>query len=283
LKQISGQGALLLERSYLNEGNQVYTTALKGPVPKENPTKYQGVSLVPSGFPQGPSLSYQAAPCTTACDDPSSMIYMQKVNHHFLYQSGQSTGLNYNQRRYIGFALKYSGDTPKGEVILTQLWQGAPFTPPFAAVATGEDGQTVLRFVVRNHSTGSNPSAVPKEIGRMPIVHDQWYQFVMSVYPEHLNIPHRTGNTTLAINVAGPTGTNFEKVATYHGKWGYDPISSCHYAGQCNLGRLPNKQLDFKFGLYRRGEDTSIRVDYDNIRLASDFASAIPSMSCVMP
>ncbi len=280
IRQINGYKAKIYNNMYLVEGQQSFVPALKGPKAAGAPNKYQHASVASDGFPNGPSISYELAPCTVACDNPSSMIYMQKVNHHLTYIPRTNTGLAFDQRRYVGFAMKYDGETPINEVILFQLWQGAPFTPPFAAVAFRENGKKYLKFVVRNDKTGSNPSAVPREIGRIPLANEGWYQFILSVYPEHAKMRHREGNVTLQIFAIKPNSKKIEIAAKFRGKWGFDPKSSCHYAGKCELGRKPNTKMDFKFGAYRKGDASKVRVAYDNIRLTSNFEAAMPSYEC---
>jgi hypothetical protein len=280
LRQINGYDAKLDKNVFLTERGQTFVSAIKGPKSSSLGRMKQHASIDSSGFPEGPSISYSLAPCTAACDNPSSMIYMQKVNHHLTYIPRTSAGLAFDERRYIGFAMKYDGETPINEVILFQLWQGAPFTPPFAAVAFGENGKKYLKFVVRNDETGSNPSAVPHEIARIPLVSKGWYQIILSISPEHAKMKHRDGNTTLQAFVIKPASKRWEVAAKYHGKWGFDPMSSCHYAGKCDLGRKPNGKMDFKFGAYRKGDASHIKVTYDNLRLTKDFEAAMPSYEC---
>lgn len=282
LRQFSGRNAKLDPVSLvLEDDNQVFAPALKGPSPADQPNRFRNATLSDDGFPSAPSIRYELTPCESECNDPSSAIYMQKVNHHFLYRDNLPSGLAFGERRYIGFAFKYEGELPHREIIVFQLWQGSPFSPPFAAVLNQQDHKLHLKFEVRNQDTGSNPSATPLEIGRISdFKPGSWYQFVLNVFPENDSMSHRPGNTTLELAAQGPGAPEFSKVFSYHGKFGYSAGDSCHYSGHCNMAEKPNSTLDFKMGLYRHSDSTLAIARFDTVRLASTFEAARPSYEC---
>ena len=264
----------------LKNSGDFYTTALKGPRPPSSPNKFQSVKIVEGGFRSLKAIQYTLSPCDVDCDNSNSQIYMQKINHHILYKPGQNLGLDFNKRKYLGFAMKVSQAVFENETILFQIWQGSPFGPPFAAVGLTIGGKNFVKFLVRNQQTGSNPSAVPLEVGRIKIADGEWSEIVVSVFPEHDDIEHRSGNNTLGVFVRNETQGEFESVFEYKGKIGYSPADGCHYAGQCNHTSKPNRKLDFKIGPYRKYSLQPLDLIFDSIKVANTFAAANPRVDC---
>lgn len=266
----------------LIDNGLTFETALKGPFPADHPTYYQRSWLSPSSYDgTGPSVGFEIRGCTTDCVGVDSGT--QKINYHFLY-SDPLLGLDFDTRRYIGFAMHVARDSPEGTPILFQLWQGSPHGPPMAAkLRTEANGSLTLFVDVLNNATGSNPSAPRLEVGSIPNFQKHtWYAFVLFVYPEHHLIRHRPGNVTLRLDYKMQGQSSYTTAFSYYGKWGYEPNNGCPYANQCDT-QGPNRTIDFKFGIYRVAENSALQARFDNIRLTDVFSFADPDYACLAP
>ncbi|MCW8128607.1 hypothetical protein [Microbulbifer halophilus] len=281
LRVVDGYDASIVDSGFELLDNGIYfETALKGPSPEWSPDHYRRAWLSPNSYGYGASLAYEVRGCTDECDSSDSSIYMQKVNHHILY-SDPNEGLNFGERRHIGFAFRASQDQPIRDTIIFQLWQGSPHGPPLAGkLRTEGDGSLSLVLLALNNDTGSNPSASRIEVGKVEnLAIGTWYSVTISLFPEHTEMEHREGNTTVGFRYKRIDETYYHDAFAYHGKWGYIPGSSCQYAGGCEkLGA--NNKIDFKIGIYRKAEDTTLQVRFDNIKLTKSLWQSKPEYWC---
>ena len=224
---------------------------------------------------------------------------MQKINHHILYSKdthGQRSGLSLREQKYLGFAMMVSTDTKllgtDSKCIVFQLWQGSPHGPPLAGYLRRDSEGMYLSVQIADTRANryiSNPSAPRQEVGRVRLVQGKWYSFVLSVYPNTSPLAVVCPDTstgwstppseTLAFHYKIQGGHSYKKVVSYAGPWGYLPGCGCIYAGNCDKPG-PNPTLDFKIGPYRKAENARIKVVFDNLKMITEFETALPEYRC---
>lgn len=268
-----------------------FPAAHKGPRPASDPDFYQEAWFSPTiKYHDLPALTYRTRRCSQTGDCEGYTT--QKLHHHFLKHTDEEVSVASPARRYVGFGFRvdsYSEPSEDlgqidGTPLVFQMWQGSPHRPPFAAhLVPDGDGSSSLVFIVRSNTVGGGSgwdSDNGHEIGRMPVNLDQWYEIVLSLYPEPDEDTHRSGNVTVGVyyrKAGNSTWSSFK----YYGKWSYNTTNpGCPYVGDCSQPD-PNDVVDFKMGIYKSTRSyTKHKVSFANIKAATEFAYADPTYFC---
>jgi hypothetical protein len=195
------------------------------------------------------SLAVETNPCATSCTDGK-----QKLMYKFL-RSDPNRSLTTDPasrvRRYLGFAIRVSGDIPRYDEppLLAQFWQGDPHAPPFMARLERQSSTAMdLVFYTRDNDSGSSPSQEPEWRGSIEnFQRDEWYQVRINALPEHVDAPHQLGSTTIQVKCRGPApcecsdpnatdcdSYGWHEVFDFHGDWTYVEDSCCQYDHTCD-------------------------------------------------
>lgn len=199
---------------------------------------------------------------------------------HKLFSRSLDNNIRFGEERYIGFTFNipsrhWSLLTPqeqaeiggmKGSLIF-QLWQGTPYTPPFAAfIRQNESGETVLRVEVRGEDTYNSVKKVVAH--EFPIKFDVCNEIIMRVIPEY-----DSDDGILEMYLYDRADGVFYEEFKWTGKWGFDPENPQGLFS--NRNARPNEQMQFIYGIYRRQQDTQQRIVFDEIRTGSSLSSVL--------
>ena len=178
---------------------------------------------------------------------------------------------------YWGFALKLEPghfDVPTQGILLTQMWQGSPYSPPVSLHLTPNDPTFSCEIEIRNNETGGNPSATPITFPIGQCSPGGWQLFRIGVLP-HYQGQSGTGQIIIWHNDMSTP------VAAWSGDIGYNPNEPVNING--TLGRPqsltnPDRKFTIYYGPYRGAQSTTAQTFWANIKLGASEAAADPSI-----
>jgi Polysaccharide lyase len=219
-------------------------------------TNYKIPVLTTSQHYAGSKCIQYQMPRTTV----SGSITNDKSQHRI-----ESGGLNFDEKRYYGFALKLdaSMEQPTSACQIFQIWQGTPMSPALEVdLMPGGSGNTFnFRVWVRNNNTKANPSAGIL-VYSGSIQRGSWNTFVLMVIMRSVD-EGTNGEAKLWLN-----GT---QMFDWFGNAGYD--DGIEYAG---VQYTPNDAFDTFFGPYRACQQAIVNMYYDNVKNTTTYSEAIP-------
>jgi hypothetical protein len=151
----------------------------------------------------------------------------------------------WEETHFIGFSVRVPPDFPTSIqtwTIFFQLWQN-PTSPPYDMEFVTVNGELRWHLILRNSSGSTSPIelAFPK---------DQWNDFVIQYRPDN-----NSADGMVRIWFNG------KKVLDYKGMWGYND------GGAIQEG---------KFGFYRRKQNNTVTLYYDEIHWGNSFGEVYP-------
>jgi hypothetical protein len=200
-----------------------------------------------------------------------------KVHHSIIpVELKKKVSINFGKTYFFGFAFKIDeqSEVPEKdkEVIIFQLWQGSPFSPPLKVYIINKNAQFALQVSTKNDITGSNPSSPLIHINQeVSIEKNTWYRLVMKVVMRHNNMD-KPGMVNLWL---AQERNPLEKISFWKGYLGYDPKRKGNYAGKTDVPN-PNSSFQATIGVYRERQKKLIKIYFDNVKVAKYLSAAEP-------
>jgi len=196
-----------------------------------------------------------------------------KIHHSIIPLERKKKALfSFGNTYCTGFAIKLDETTEvpqKGtQVIVFQIWQGAPFGPPLKMSLFNKNGGIAAGVFVRNDKTGSSPSA-PWLTAQEGIILKKgvWYRLVTKVVLKHQAM--KAGRVEVWMAQGHKP---LKKISVWDGHIGYDPAGHGNYANRKDV--KPNPKCVPTFGVYRARQKRKIKLFFDDIRVASSVSLA---------
>ena len=175
--------------------------------------------------------------------------------------------VGFDSWRYVGFqlALHSGSQPPEGWNVLTQFHQLPQplISSPMAALELSGEGRYMLGFIVRNseyhYVNGERGSLGNRlKLWSKDISEGRWYDIVLGVCPNGSETGQEGGakvwmNGDLELEWTGNIGfpSNF-------------------------LGETWPKQYHLKSGIYRKTQNTTLRIHYDNYKFGTSYEEVAP-------
>lgn len=216
--------------------------------------------LSPTSYSQGKTSIGFHSPAATSNQQIIDRSELNVVNHNNQY------ALTIGKRRYLSFSVKIhtNSQTPVGWTQIHQLWQhnSTPSNgPPFALyikTSPNPNADIVLQARIRNDQTGGGTHD-GISIWEQTIERGNFYKLTMQYQPYYSGYTgagFHEGQMALWFN--GST----EPALVYRGNFGYD-------ASPSNI----SNSFDARVGIYRKMQDRSMIVFFDDIKFGSTASS----------